>query len=298
MSNLATFNQALASEKTKAMVVTALKDKANDYFSNIASLVANDPKLQVCDPVTLICGGLQSASLALPLNKNLGFAWLIPYKNHGKDEAQFQLGAKGMLQLAMRSGQFKCINVDCVYEGELSKNNKKTGEIEFDGERKSDKVVGYFAYMELVNGFQKTLYMTVDDIRKHGQRFSKTFSSGPWQTDFDAMAKKTVLKSLLSKYAPMSVEMSKALTADQAVIRENSVIDYVDSTIDEQEQPEPQQEQQVKKVMEKAQKAKAMAQAAKTKAIEPNEGFDNDDLPEEAPMPTEDDILIMDNGEE
>lgn len=294
MANLATFNQALRSEKTKAMVVTALQGNANEYFRNIASLVANDPKLQQCNEITLICGGLQAASLSLPLTKGLGFAYLIPYSNHGKMEAQFQLGYKGIVQLALRSGQIKHLNVTEVYEGEISKYDRKKGITELNGTKKSEKVVGYLAIMELVNGAEQELYMSKEDVVKHGKRFSKTYTSGPWQTDFDAMAKKTVLKALLNKYAPLSVEMASAMQADQAVIRENNVMDYVDNPESGDSAPaddlSPERDEQMAYLQKKAEEAKARAKKAvietTAQVVEPEpaegdvfDGYDPDNDP-------------------
>jgi recombination protein RecT len=257
-SNLAKFNAALRAEKTQAMVLISLRGKADEYFRNIASAVANNAELQKCDPVTLICGGLQAAQLQLPLGSGLGFAYLIPFKNNKKKiyEAQFQLGYKGLIQLAIRSGLFAEINCGEVYEGELSDFNRIAGTFKLDGERKSDKIVGYFAYFRLNNGdtpencFSKSLYMSADEVEKHAKRYSQTYSSqyestrnsSKWTTDFDAMARKTVLKLLLSRYAPMSVEIQKAVASDQAVVREDGVLDYVDN-----EQPDEQAQIEEKK---------------------------------------------------
>ncbi len=126
---------------------------------------------------------------------------------------------KGYIQLCMRTGAYRYINADVVYEGELVKNDKLTGEIEIDpSQRTSDKKVGYFAFIETLNGFRKTLYMTVEEVTKHAQQYSKSYSSknSVWATDFDAMALKTCLRLLLSKYGIMSVEMQRAYVVDSA----------------------------------------------------------------------------------
>ena len=249
-SSLKEFNNTLRAERTQQMVITALRGRADEYFRNIASVVANSPDLQKCDPITLICGGLQAANLCLPIGSGLGFAYLIPYKNTKKGcyEAQFQIGYKGLVQLAIRSGMFSDINTGIVYEGELSSYDKISGKFKLDGERKSDKVIGYFAFFRLNNGdaetaFSKSLYMTTDEMNAHALRYSQTYSSryestrnsSKWTTDFHAMAQKTVLKLLFSRYAPMSVEIQQAVAADQAIAREDGVLDYVDN-----EQPEEQ----------------------------------------------------------
>ena len=152
-------------------------------------------------------------------------------------EPTFQMGYKGYIQLAMRTGQYRTINADVVYDGELRKVNKLTGEIAFDGERKSDKVIGYFCYFELMNGFSKTLYMTVEQMANHAKRYSKAITSDKdvtvekllnlanlpvspdsnkvgWMGNFHGMAQKTVIRNLLSKYGYLSVEMQNASTND------------------------------------------------------------------------------------
>jgi len=153
---------------------------------------------------------------------------------------------KGLVQLALRSGQFRTINVTEIYDGEMQNENRLTGEFDFTGERLSDRVVGYAAYFALTNGFAKSLYMSIDQIKSHGKKFSKTydFASGSWKTNFEAMARKTVLKLLLSRYAPLSVEMQSAITQDQAAIEVDNdleIIDteYVDSTGANSENAEP-----------------------------------------------------------
>lgn len=303
MSNLATFNSALRAEKTQAMIRTALNEDANEYIRNITALVSNDPKLQACDPVTLICGGLTAAQLHFSLNKSLGHAWLIPYNNHGKMEAQFQLGAKGIIQLAQRSGEIDRLNVTEVYEGEVSSYDRKFGTIELNGKKKSDKVVGYFAIFRLRNGQVQELYMTKEEVIKHAQRFSKSFNNGPWKTDFDAMAKKTVLNKLLRAYAPLSIEARSALDKDQAVIREGNVLDYVDNPtngVDEQEQVNDA----VEKVKAKANKVKKMAKEAISGAAPAEESTEeqgteqesgNEGFLDEAPTPL--DIEPMPSGD-
>ena len=245
--SLKEFNKKLRDERTQAMVITALRGRADEYFRNIASVVANSPDLQKCDPITLICGGLQAANLCLPIGSGLGFAYLIPYKNTKKGcyEAQFQIGYKGLVQLAIRSGMFSDINTGIVYEGELSSYDKISGKFKLDGERKSDKVIGYFAFFRLNNGdaesaFSKSLYMTAEEMNAHAMRYSQTYSSkyestrnsSKWTTDFHAMAQKTVLKLLLSRYAPMSVEIQQAVAADQAIAVMDRDVDELQSRMD------------------------------------------------------------------
>lgn len=192
----------------------ALKDGAPLFIASLIDIYSNDKYLQQCPPQAVIMEALKAATLKLPINKNLGFAYIVPYKN----EPQFQIGYKGYIQLAMRTGQYKYINADVVYEGELKGYDKVTGEIDLSGEAKSSKVIGYFAYIETVNGFKKLLFWTKEKVLAHAKRYSKSFNSksSAWQTNFDEMALKTMLRNLLSKYGVMSVEMMNAFTADSA----------------------------------------------------------------------------------
>lgn len=246
MSNLTAFNQTLTNTKTQDYLASVLGEKKATFVANITSLVANDKNLQECEPVTLLYAGINATALDLPLNKNLGFAYVIPYKNNkeGKTEAQFQIGYKGLVQLAIRSGQFSTINVTEVREGEVENFDLLTGEITFKAraDRQSLPIIGYVAYFKLTNGFAKMLYMTKEEVEAHGLRYSQTFASkndyvkksSKWTTDFDAMAKKTVLKLLLNRYAPLSIEMQKAVETDQAVIRtEDGTPHYVDNEVEE-----------------------------------------------------------------
>jgi len=192
----------------------ALKDGAPLFIASLIDIYGNDKNLQKCEPKDVIMEALKAATLKLPINKQLGFAYIVPYGS----EPQMQISYKGYIQLAMRTGQYKYINADVVYEGELKGHNKLTGEVDLSGEATSDKVVGYFAYIETVNGFRKPLYWTKEKVLAHAKRYSKSFNikSSAWQTNFDEMALKTMLRNLLSKYGVMSVEMMNAFTADSA----------------------------------------------------------------------------------
>jgi len=202
-------------------------NRSAQFITSVLSVVNNNSYLKNASPESVFSSALMAATLDLPVNPNLGFAYIIPYGQ----QAQFQVGYKGLIQLALRSGQFKTISVTPVYEGQIKQQNPLTG-FEFDWSNKqSDKVVGYASYFSLINGFEKTMYMTVDEIQAHGKRFSKTYGNGVWKTDFDAMAQKTCLKLLLSKYAPLSIEMQKAVIADQSIIRDAETMDveYIDA---------------------------------------------------------------------
>jgi recombination protein RecT len=188
---------------------------------------------------------LKATALNLPLENSLGMAYCIPYKNN-KDNttvAQFQLGYKGFKQLALRSGQFSVIpNATDIKEGELKSRNRLTGEcvfefIEDDKERAKAKTIGYASYFKLINGAESTFYMSIEEMEAHALRYSQTYrskndytkKSSKWTTDFDDMAKKTVIKLNLSRNAPLSVEMQDAIKADQSVMYEADKYEYTDS---------------------------------------------------------------------
>lgn len=247
VSTLKRFNACIASEQTQSYLQQVLHERKSSFVNNITALVSNSANLQECVPMSLVYAGLKATALDLPLDPNLGFAYVIPFKNNkkGVTEAQFQIGYKGFIQLAIRSGQFLLINVTDIREGELRGEDILTGEMSFSRvpDRESKPVVGYAAFFKLTNGFSKTMYMTVGEVKAHAGRYSQTYSSkneyirkaSKWATDFDAMAKKTVLKLLLSKYAPLSVEMQNAIQNDQAVIDDQGEAQYLDNP--EEQQP-------------------------------------------------------------
>lgn len=211
-----------------------LKERASEFIINVSSMVNNNELLAKCEPKSLMMTALTATAMNIPINQNLGMAFIIPYRQKdGSYVAQFQLGFKGYIQLAMRSSQFQTINVSDVKEGELQGFNRLTGEMQFtwiETDREKAKTVGYIAYFKLINGFEKSLYMTVDEVTAHGKQYSQSMRKGYglWVDQFDAMAKKTVLKLLLSKYAPMNTDMQKAIQVDQAVITEEGEA-YVDN---------------------------------------------------------------------
>lgn len=237
----------LNSGKFKRQLEDTLKSGAATFIASMLELYGSDSKLQLCDPGQVCKEALKAAALRLPINKALGQAYIIAYNNtvtdeHGnkvkRHEPTFQIGYKGLYQLAMRTGQYRIINADVVYEGELRKQSKLTGEIDLDGEKTSDTVIGYFAYIELLNGYHKALYMSVENVAKHAKRYSKALAwnrdvtveslmelaklpvvaeSGNvgWLGNFHGMAVKTVLRNLLSKYGYLSVELQEALEKDE-----------------------------------------------------------------------------------
>ena len=222
----------------------ALGDHKDAFVASLIDLFTGDKALQTCKPAAIIAEALRAATLRLPLNKALGFAYIIVFNNSVKNDdgswskvptPTFVPGYKGYIQLAMRTGQYRTINADFVYEGEMRKVSKLTGEIALDGEKKSDKIIGYFCYFELLNGFNKTLFVSVEDMAQYALRYSPSFkgknkpsvdaliklaqANQPstkvgWEGNFNDMALKTVIRRLLSKYGYLSVEMQNALSKD------------------------------------------------------------------------------------
>lgn len=229
---------------------------AGDFTTSLLSVVNTNPVLQDCPPETVIKAAITAAAMKLPIDPNLGLAYIIPYNNKIKTkelvtredgstfertvenwqmQAQFQLGYKGFIQLAQRSGQFKRINATDVREGEYKGIDRRSGELDIEWEQDEDKrskakVVGYLGYFRLLNGFEKELYMTVEELNKHAKKYSKSFAKGYglWSDQFDVMAKKTVLKLLISKYGALSTSLQEAILADQAAVEEDGY-KYIDN---------------------------------------------------------------------
>lgn len=190
---------------------------SSERFQRIALTAFNgNTKLQQCNPTSFLAAMMQSAQLGLEPNTPLGQAYLIPYGN----QVQFQVGYKGMLDLAQRTNKYKNIQAQIVYsndefEIEYGLNPVLKHIPYMDGDR--GHIIGYYAVYNLVNGGQGFEYMTREEVERHAKKFSKTYNNGPWKTDFDEMAKKTVLKKLL-KYAPMSTELATSVNIDEAVV--------------------------------------------------------------------------------
>ena len=224
----------LAQESVKARFSEIMGKNASAFMSSIISATKANPSLGDCEPNSVISSAVIAATLNLPIQSNLGFAHIVPYMKNGVSVAQFQMGYKGFIQLALRTAQYKNINASEVYDGELVKHDRITGDVELDTtKKKSDKVIGYVAYFKLINGFEKMLYLTKEQLQAHGSKYSKSYSSkyGRWQLDFDSMALKTVIKLLLSKYGILSVDMQTAITVDQSIIKDADTMDveYVDA---------------------------------------------------------------------
>lgn len=192
--------------------------KAAQFIASLSTLVYASRQLKECDPNTIIASAVKAAALDLAIDPALGHAYIVPYKG----KATFQIGWKGYVQLALRTGKYAALNVAHIYEGEVSSVNRFTGEILF-GQPKSDKIVGVAAYLRLVNGFEKYVYWTLEEIHAHARKFSQSYgrSDSAWQTTPGAMEKKTVLKHLLTNYGMMSVEMRAAVMDEQPEVIEN-----------------------------------------------------------------------------
>nr|DAF13786.1 MAG TPA: RecT protein [Caudoviricetes sp.] len=211
------FKQVLNSNDIKARLKNSLKNNWTQFSTSMLDLYSGDSYLQKCDPYAVAIECVKAATLNLPISKSLGFAYVVPYK----DVPTFTIGYKGLIQLAQRTGQYRTINADVVYEGEFAGYDKLSGMIDISGEKILDEKgkpvpVGYFAYFKLVNGFEKMLYMTKKEVEEWRDKYSPSAKSGysPWKTEFDKMALKTCLRRLLSTYGIMTTEMCSALAQD------------------------------------------------------------------------------------
>lgn len=224
-------------DNVKQRFAEMLGNRAPQFITSVLQITASNALLAKADANSVYGAAATAATLDLPLNNNLGFAYIVPYNTKLPDGtygyvAQFQIGWKGFVQLAQRSGLFRTISATPICEGQLVRENPLTGHI-FDFDAKtSDVIIGYASYFELLNGFKSTWYMSVDQVTKHGKKYSQTFKNnkGLWKDDFPAMALKTVIKLNLSKFAPLSIDsqLQRAINVDQAAIEGNNV-KYIDA---------------------------------------------------------------------
>lgn len=217
-----------------------LKDKAPGFTSSVLSLVNNDKALAEAEPMSILTGAMVAATLDLPLDKNLGYAYIIPFKEKQQNGAyiqkgQFILGYKGYIQLAQRSGEYKALNVTNVYEGELVSWHRLEEKLVLDYDnKKSDVVIGYCARFELLNGYKKTVYWSKEEVVAHEKKHRKgNYQSAVWKNNFDEMAQKTVLKNMLSKWGILSIAMQRANMADDRSVEFDETGNMVDVTPDE-----------------------------------------------------------------
>lgn len=240
----------------------ALAENKSLFVASIIDLYNGDKSLQACNPSAIVSEALKAAVLDLPINRALGFAYIVVYNNTVKNPdgswakvptPTFIPGYKGYIQLAMRTGQYRTINADVVYDGELRTVNKLSGEIRIDGKKTSDKIVGYFCYFELLNGYSKTLYMSVEDMAAYAKRYApgikkdttvaqliakandgKVSKSVGWEGNFNDMALKTVIRRLISKYGYLSIKMQNAIgydtdSEDRALIARNDALQIAEA---------------------------------------------------------------------
>lgn len=232
------FSVAIRSDAYKNLINDTLGNPsvARKFVAEISTVVGNNYALQECDAKTIISAGLLAQSLNLPLAPTLGFCYIIPYGN----KATFQVGWKGLVQLAIRTGSYEKLGVNVVREGEyLGRDEFGEPLIKYNDEFANKPIVGYHAHFKLMNGFVKNIYWTKEMCEEHGKRYSaeyRTKGSGKWKEMFDEMAMKTVLKQLISKWGIMSTELMTVVEADQAVVKENGEYDYVDN--EKEDKPE------------------------------------------------------------
>lgn len=236
------FSVAIQSEGYKNLVNNTLGDpkRAAAFVTAITSAVATNPGLMECDPGTILSAGLLGETLQLSPSPQLGQYYLVPFKDtkNGRTVAQFQLGYKGYIQLAIRSGQYKKLNALAIKEGELIRWDPLNEELEVkliedEAERAKTPTIGYYAMFEYLNGFRKEMYWSIEKMDAHAKEYSfaykKGYGSSFWLKDFDAMAIKTMLRQLISKWGIMSIDFQKAFEADMGVVREDNSVDYVDN---------------------------------------------------------------------
>jgi len=241
-----TFSMAIGTPTYKDMINRALGDPEHvkRFISAITSAVAINPDLQACDPSTILSAALLGESLNLSPSPQLGQYYLVPFNDNKRDRkvAQFQLGYKGYVQLALRSSQYADLDCIEVREGEHKGRNSTTGKHEFefitdDDVRETLPIIGYLAYFEYLNGFKKAIYWTKQKVESHALKYSKGYAAKKgytfWEKDFDGMAFKTLLRQLISKWGIMSIEMQRAFESDT---EPNEALDLTDSTLNA---PEP-----------------------------------------------------------
>lgn len=240
-----TFSSYLTNDAVKNKINSIMNSKdGTKFITSLVTLVSNNPAIAECEHATILSSALLGESLKLSPSPQLGQFYIVPFKdnNNNRTVAQFQLGYKGYIQLAMRSGNYRDLDVIEIREGEYKGKDKFTGKtviefIEDDDERESLEIVGYYTYFELVNGFKKSLYWSKDKMMNHAKKYSQAYRSDLkkgtsysfWTKDFTGMAFKTMLRQLISKWGIMSVDFQTAITNDMAVIEDDNKINYIDN---------------------------------------------------------------------
>ena len=240
-NNKITFGSYMTSNVVQKRVNELIGDEKRGarFISSIVSAVNTNPQLKECDNASILSGALLGESLNLSPSPQLGNFYLVPFKDKDRGQvATFQLGYKGYIQLAIRSGQYKKLNVLAIKEGELIKYDPLNEEIEVDliddeEKREKAKTIGYYAMFEYVNGFKKTMYWSKKKMEAHALQYSKGYAKKSgytfWEKDFDSMAYKTMLRQLISKWGVMSIDMQQAYEGDMAYIKEDGTKEYLDN---------------------------------------------------------------------
>lgn len=234
------FQAVMNNSYYQTLLQSSLKENKGAFCTSLMEIFSSDEKLLQCQPNDLMAEALKAASLRLPLNKQLGQAYLLPFKNKGVMKPTLVIGTKGYLQLAMRTGKYETINADVVYDGEFNHYDKVTGKLDLSGAQISNTPIGYFAYFKKKDGLTKLLYMTLDEVCRYAKQYSPTVkfsdkatpatlkelalkqaASGVsdgvgWYSNFESMALKTVLRRLLSKWGELSIENNDILNIDEA----------------------------------------------------------------------------------
>jgi len=233
-----------------------LGKKAPGFISSVLQIANSSDFMSKVDPLSLLNASATAACLDLPINPNLGFAWIVPYKDKksGKVLAQFQIGWKGYVQLGLRTGQYQRINVTEVYENQFKSFNQLTEELNADFSIEGEgEIVGYAAYFRLINGMEKLCYWSKEKVTKHAKKYSQAYNGtfSPWsdKEQFHAMACKTVLKNTISKWGIMTVEMQTAQLADQSVIEKEGQYRYIDNESTTLEDMEPQYLEEIQNLL-------------------------------------------------
>lgn len=257
------FKALMNTPAMKKKFTDILHEKSDSFMGSLMTLVGGDNYLSQAEPMTIIASALKAATMDLPIDKNLGYAYVVPFNRSEKvgnkwvkhNEAQFILGYKGYIQLAQRSGQYKALNALAIYDGQLIDWNPLTEEFTFDYKAKvSDEVIGYVGFFELLNGFKKTVFWTKQEIESHRIKNAKGYDkeklSGAWVDNYDSMAIKTVLRNMLSKWGLLSVEMQSAITSDEKVFRVDENNDLIEETDLSDMEPMPQDLKEAEKVVD------------------------------------------------
>ncbi|MFC2475930.1 MAG: recombinase RecT [Catonella sp.] len=258
--------QTLAEENVKKKFAEVLGQKAPQFMASITNVVAGSPQLKQCTANSILSAAFVAATYDLPIDSNLGFSAIVPYNNNKYNpqtnqwekcmEAQFQIMYKGFIQLAIRSGYYKRMNYAVVYEDELKSYNPITGDISFvedfsecsmRAEGDESKVAGYYARFELSTGYVQELFMSRAAVENHAKKYSQAYrydlnnkkKSSKWSTDFEAMALKTVIKLLLSKWGILSIDMQRAIQDDQKTYDDAGAESYGDNKKDVDEALDP-----------------------------------------------------------